>query len=439
MSEHTAQLAAAGLSGDEAAAKAPLFQAAEGKLGRKADKRWFVPGRIEVFGKHTDYAGGPSLVCAAERGISVVACLRRDSTVRVTDALIHESIEFPLSPEIAVPGGWANYVATVVRRIARNFEGARQGVEIAFASDLPRSAGLSSSSALMIAIFLAIADANDLYGWPRFAKVASVPEDLAAYLACIENGQSYGTFEGDRGVGTFGGSEDHTAILCCRARRLSQYRFAPVRLEQQVSMPEEWIFVIANSGVVASKTGAARDCYNRLSTLAQAVLDVWNQASGRNDRTIAAALQCSLDGAGEIRKILRNTEGEEFAKAELLSRFDHYALESQLVPAAVRAFAERDTHALGEIAGRSQSAAEQLLGNQTPEISTLAREARNLGAIAASAFGAGFGGSVWAIVPRTEAPRFMDNWRAAYVLAFPALSPAATVFITAAGPSIIAI
>jgi len=438
VSEHTAQLAAAGLSGDEAEAKAPLFQAAEEELGREAVKRWFVPGRIEVFGKHTDYAGGPSLVCAVERGFSVVACLRRDSKIRVTDALIHESIEFPLSPEIAVPGGWANYVATVIRRIARNFAGAKQGVEIAFASDLPRSAGLSSSSALMIAIFLAIADANDLYATPKLAEVASVPEELAAYLACIENGQSYGPFEGDRGVGTFGGSEDHTAILCCRARRLSHYRFAPVRLEQQVSMPEEWIYVIAHSGVAANKTGAARDCYNRLSALAKAVLDVWNRASGRNDRTIAAALQYS-PYAEEIRKILRNTEGGEFAKAELLSRFDHYALESQLVPAAVRAFADRDTDALGETAERSQSAAEQLLGNQTPEISTLAREARKLGAIAASAFGAGFGGSVWAIVPRTEAQGFMDKWRAAYVRAFPALAPAATVFTTAAGPSIIAI
>ncbi|HKD91569.1 MAG TPA: galactokinase family protein, partial [Terriglobales bacterium] len=77
MNEPSAQLAAAGLSGDEAAAKAPLFQTAEGELGREAAKRWFVPGRIEVFGKHTDYAGGPSLVCAVERGFSVVACLRR--------------------------------------------------------------------------------------------------------------------------------------------------------------------------------------------------------------------------------------------------------------------------------------------------------------------------------------------------------------------------
>ncbi len=34
----------------------------------------WVPGRIEVLGKHTDYCGGQSLLAAAERGFS---CWRR--------------------------------------------------------------------------------------------------------------------------------------------------------------------------------------------------------------------------------------------------------------------------------------------------------------------------------------------------------------------------
>ena len=37
---------------------------------------WFAPGRIEVLGKHTDYAGGRSLVMAIEAG--------RPSIVRIT-------------------------------------------------------------------------------------------------------------------------------------------------------------------------------------------------------------------------------------------------------------------------------------------------------------------------------------------------------------------
>ncbi len=37
---------------------------------------WWVPGRIEVFGKHTDYAGGRTLVCPVPRGFAVVAAPR---------------------------------------------------------------------------------------------------------------------------------------------------------------------------------------------------------------------------------------------------------------------------------------------------------------------------------------------------------------------------
>ena len=37
---------------------------------------FFVPGRIEVLGKHTDYAGGSSLVVAAEQGFCLVAAPR---------------------------------------------------------------------------------------------------------------------------------------------------------------------------------------------------------------------------------------------------------------------------------------------------------------------------------------------------------------------------
>ena len=40
----------------------------------------FVPGRIEVLGKHTDYAGGRSLLATTERGFCVVATAARVTT-----------------------------------------------------------------------------------------------------------------------------------------------------------------------------------------------------------------------------------------------------------------------------------------------------------------------------------------------------------------------
>lgn len=63
------------------------------------------------------------------------------------------------------------------------------------------------------------------------------------------------------------------------------------------------------------------------------------------------------------------------------------------------------------------------------ETIALARTAREHGAIAASAFGAGFGGSVWALVTEREAPAFTERWASAYRTQFPGAAPGA-VFLT---------
>ena len=83
---------------------------------------------------------------------------------------------------------------------------------------------------------------------------------------------------------------------------------------------------------------------------------------------------------------------------------------------------------------RSQHNAERLLGNQIPETVLLQRSARELGADAASAFGAGFGGSVWAMTPRDGAEQFASQWSARYCAAFPVAAARAEFIITRPGP-----
>ena len=68
---------------------------------------------------------------------------------------------------------------------------------------------------------------NRIWETPRFRENVTSLVELASYLATNENGQNFGPLEGDRGVGTAGGSEDHTAILCCRPGMLSQYAYCP--------------------------------------------------------------------------------------------------------------------------------------------------------------------------------------------------------------------
>ena len=66
---------------------------------------------------------------------------------------------------------------------------------------------------------------------------------------------------------------------------------------------------------------------------------------------------------------------------------------------------------------------------------SLAREARRLGAVAASSFGAGFGGSVWALVEEARSDAFMREWRLAYGRACPDAAARAVFFETSPGPA----
>lgn len=120
--------------------------------------------------------------------------------------------------------------------------------------------------------------------------------------------------------------------------------------------------------------------------------------------------------------------------ARLVDRFEQFAAENlEILPEARRAWFTNDMEEFGTQVDRSQQLAERLLGNQVPETISLARLAREKGAIAASAFGAGFGGSVWALVPRERAEGFLEGWREGYVAAFPGRAGAAELFLTGAG------
>lgn len=394
---------------------------------------WFVPGRLEVLGKHTDYAGGRSLVCAVERGIHMLVRPRVDDRVRLIDAAQSTVFNANLADtSTATAHGWFIYPSTVLRRVTQNFPAATRGFDAVFDSDLPQAGGLSSSSALMIAVFLAFARVNGLETTEIWRAELANREDLAGYAASLENGRSFGSLEGDRGVGTSGGSEDHVAILCCRAGTLSQYAFNPIRCEAHVPLADHLTFAVAVSGVGAHKTGNAMAQYNRAARLAGRALEHWNSRMQRTDTSLAAALRES--GSHAVRDVLSRAGDAEFTADELRERFDQFAEESEhLVPVAARQVQSGDWAGFCETVARSQHLAEQALRNQVPETSALVSSARATGAVAASAFGAGFGGSVWALVNRDDAVGFLKRWANAYEQAFPGRMASSTFFLTRPG------
>ncbi len=392
--------------------------------------RYHVPGRIEVLGKHTDYCGGHSLVAATEQGFVAAASPRSDAIVRLIDVAQSREVRFELSPELSPPAGiWANYPMTVARRVARNFPGKLRGVDVAFLSDLPQAAGLSSSSALVVLSFLVLADANRLWEREEFTDNIRTLEDLAEYLGTNENGQTFRSLAGDRGVGTFGGSQDHTAILCCRAGELSLFKYCPVQHVQQVPMPADWTFVVASSGVVAEKTGAAMEKYNAVSRRAAEALQHWRNVTGRPDATLFDTFVTS-PSFPDAEAMFIDALG---VGSDSVLRRGHLMGEEVAIRLFAHALRNRDEPSLRLAADWSHDNAATILGNQTHETNALQRLANESGAIAASAFGAGFGGSVWAIVRRNEAEAVARQWRDAYRAQVPEAAGRAEFFTTTPG------
>jgi galactokinase len=103
----------------------------------------------------------------------------------------------------------------------------------------------------------------------------------------------------------------------------------------------------------------------------------------------------------------------------LARRLDHFVREDARTAGAADAFAGVDRDSLEVLSDASQEDAEHLLGNQVPETIALARQARELGAFGACSFGAGFGGSVWALVEREHAADLARRWHPSAFVADP--------------------
>lgn len=198
-------------------------------------------------------------------------------------------------------------------------------------------------------------------------------------------------------------------------------------------MPDTRVFAVAFSGIAAAKTGNALDKYNEASLSAREIVRLWNAATSSDDATLGDALETSADASEELRKVLRRSQPRGFSLQRLLDRLEHFDIESRrTIPKAFDALRDRDLRTFGDLVDLSQANAERLLGNQTPETIALARMARQLGADAASAFGAGFGGSVWAMVRADSAESFSGAWRDQYAADFASAERGAIFFTTGA-------
>jgi galactokinase len=203
-----------------------------------------------------------------------------------------------------------------------------------------------------------------------------------------------------------------------------------VRFERAVPLPADHELVIAYSGVTAEKIGSVREHYNKLSTATQELAAQWRAATGRDDATLGDVVASAPGAADRILSMARD------AKSDLHDRLSQFVVEStELIPRAGDALSRGDLSELGALVDRSQAGAERQLRNQIDETIWLVRDARSSGAVAASAFGGGFGGAVWALVRAADAEAFRAKWGQEYQARFPSAARHAEFFVTRAGPA----
>jgi galactokinase len=113
-------------------------------------RRFWAPGRVNLIGDHTDYAGGLVLPIAVDLGVAL--------DVEPAERIVLSS--GGTTADVAADGtgsveGWGRYAAAVAAELAA-LGRPPVGMEGELASDLPIGAGLGSSAALEIAVALAL-------------------------------------------------------------------------------------------------------------------------------------------------------------------------------------------------------------------------------------------------------------------------------------------
>jgi len=230
------------------------------------------PGRVNLMGRHVDHRGGFVNPIVIPREVIMVAEKREDSCIEVHNAEEKfESGRFEIGEEL--PAGkistvdewrrwtqeniekkpenerksWINYVRSIcyLQNVYKNDNGSYRkrllGANIVCYGDIPRSAGLSSSSALVVATYLAVSSLNCL----------EIPREKMVEYTGI--GEWY--------VGTRGGWGDQAAMLFSKRGFISHIGFFPFKISY-IPFPTGVSIILCNSFVVASKMTGARSIFN---------------------------------------------------------------------------------------------------------------------------------------------------------------------------------
>lgn len=352
-----------------------------------------VPGRANLIGEHIDYHNLPVLPIAIQKQIVVAFQPRADGHIRAISQHMPEPIDIRLSSPFTPgpPGFWGNYVRAAALALQAQHPLAN-GIDAFVASDLPLAAGLSSSSALLVAFSLALLRANQ------------IQMTLNELTSLLPNSEQL--------VGTRGGAMDHVAILASRGGFATLIdSFLPLEIEY-AAVPANWRFLIAHSLVNAEKSGALRSEYNARRLAGMRALEKLGFTSYRE------ALKKYDDHC--ITALTEESERNAFL---------HVTTEARRVQNAAAALAQGDLDEFGRLLCESHASLRDRLRVSLPAIDELINSALEAGAFGARLTGAGFGGCVVCLCTSETLDRVRNYLIETYYAQRPGFRPAEHLFV----------
>ena len=367
---------------DAGAAEPPPVHAARRafreRFGRAPEGVAFAPGRVNLIGEHVDYCGLPVLPAALERGIALAFAPRTDGRIRCFSTEPGYG-ETDFVPGDSPPAGFGRYLAASAAGLAAGgWTTGRAGFDGVLASDLPAAAGLSSSSALVIAGAFALLAVRG-----RLAPGGALPREDAMRLALD-------LAEAEHGVAIQGGAMDQSVCLGGVPGHALHIAFEPPRWTPVPVDSARFRFLAAYSGQRADKGGAAGAIFDERV---------------RQAREAFRLARASLPHADSYPELVASHPLPELLAAAdrlpapLAGRFRHVVTEAHRTNVAVRCLEGGDAPALGKLLDASHRSLRRDYEVSTPELDALVEGARSAGALGARLTGAGLGGSVVILAP----------------------------------------
>ncbi|HEY6445237.1 MAG TPA: galactokinase [Acidobacteriaceae bacterium] len=335
---------------------------------------FLAPGRVNLIGEHTDYAGGFVMPAAIDFGTLASVSPRTDGRTEIwsenfAEAVSYSAQEVPQSRQ----KHWSDYPLGVLWSLRES------GIEIppfsmALQGDVPLGAGLSSSASIEVATAFALLS---LAG-------AELPrEEIAKLCQRAENvyvGASCGIM--DQFIAC-NGARDHALLLDCRSL---EFRLAPI--------PHNLNLIIANTMVRHSIAGGEYGTRRAEVEEGTAIL--------RRHRPEIA--------------LLRDATPEDLAQwgsempENVLRRCRHVITENLRTVAAAEALESGDLQRLGDLMAAAHASYRDDFEASCPEADIMVEAANRLpGLIGARLTGGGFGGCTVNLVEADRSGEFVER------------------------------